>query len=316
MKIAATENYLCRIIKALGYESNLVGIPESFKVQNNEENEEQIDNQNEIQIIAQNRNSDNKLNKHNKLLSLPLSIENDILFNNLNKTNCDALFVAVKEKNSKEVKESISYIRSIINFEKDIYLFEYNSVKKILDSINEIGELLGRKSQAMQIVKRNEGQLKSLTDGFYERIKNKRVLVLKSIEPLECYGMWVNDLISNVCAKNVITEPNNIGKEIFWDEIRELNPHTIIVAPKNCTLDESLKTFKILEKLPMWDELPAVIRTEVYFCNGFSFQDPLRAITEGSIYLVSCIAGLNPGDITKRDSYRRLRWVELMRHKL
>ena len=82
MKIAATENYLCRIIKALGYESNLVGIPESFEVQNNEENEEQIDNQNEIQIIAQNRNSDNKLNKHNKLLSLPLSIENDILFIN------------------------------------------------------------------------------------------------------------------------------------------------------------------------------------------------------------------------------------------
>ena len=68
MKIAATENYLCRIIKALGYESNLVGIPESFEVQNNEENEDQIDNQNEIQIIAQNRNSDNKLNKHNKLL--------------------------------------------------------------------------------------------------------------------------------------------------------------------------------------------------------------------------------------------------------
>ena len=51
MKIAATENYLCRIIKALGYESNLVGIPESFEVQNNEENEDQIDNQNEIQII-------------------------------------------------------------------------------------------------------------------------------------------------------------------------------------------------------------------------------------------------------------------------
>ena len=48
MKIAATENYLCRIIKALGYESNLVGIPESFEVQNNEENEDQIDNQNEI----------------------------------------------------------------------------------------------------------------------------------------------------------------------------------------------------------------------------------------------------------------------------
>ena len=315
MKIATTENYLCRIIKALHYEDHLVGIPNTFKIFD-ENDKDNLVLESEPEIIAFKKSESEDMKARLKKLSSPLSLENNILFNKLNVTDCDALFMAVKDKNSSDVKDSISYIRSIIDFEKDIYLFEYSSVRKILNSILEIGEIIGKKSQAQQIVQRNEGQLKSLTDGFYERLKNKKVLILKNVEPFESYGMWVSDLVNTVCAKNAIEVPNNENKILSWSEIREINPNTIIVAPENCTLEESLKTFKILEQQHMWSELPAVVRTEVYFCKGFSFQDPLKAITEGSIYLVSCIAGLNPGDITKRDSYRRLRWVELMRHKL
>lgn len=308
MKLAITENYLCRIVKALGLEENIVLAPNTFKSLDKNDEEKKLN----FQVIAKNKNHTAIKGKFSDVLSL----ENEVYLDKLNKVHADSLFMAVKDKNQKELQEAISYIRTVIDYENNIHLFEYNNIEAILKSIEEIGVILGKPSQARQIAQRNRGQLTSLTDGFYERIKNKSVLVLKNIEPFEAYGLWVSDLVNKVCARNAITLKDNEHTEISWSDIREMNPNTIIVAPENCNLEESLKTFKILEKLPFWHDLPAVIRTEVYFCSGLSFQDPLRAITEGSLYLVSCIAGLNPGDITKRDSFRRLRWVELMRHKL
>ncbi|MGI6681167.1 MAG: hypothetical protein ACOX3T_06785 [Bdellovibrionota bacterium] len=37
-------------------------------------------------------------------------------------------------------------------------------------------------------------------------------------------------------------------KKLLGEEIKKLNPGTIIVAPENSNLEESLKNFKILEK--------------------------------------------------------------------
>ncbi|MGI6681166.1 MAG: hypothetical protein ACOX3T_06780 [Bdellovibrionota bacterium] len=67
------------------------------------------------------------------------------MFDKIKETNADMLFMAVKDKNSKEVGEALSYIKESGTFDKDIYLFEYSTVNKILNTIDEIGEIIGRK---------------------------------------------------------------------------------------------------------------------------------------------------------------------------
>ncbi len=296
MQLAILEDFLFRIIKFLKYEDHIVGISDSSELSEGITSE----------IIA-------KKDEYRSWPSLVLSLENEILFDKIKGLEFTDLLLAVENKKFLAVEEGIEYLKNNLKIQENIHIYSAASVKEILQTIDDVGNLVGKKSQAIDLSHRYKAQLINWIDSYYERLKNKRVLVLRNVEPFEVYGLWVADLVNLSCAKNLITSSDHYHTKTSWDEIYKLKPDTIIIAPHNKNLNESLKTFKILEKLPNWEYLPAVKRTEVYFCDGTVFQDPLRAINEGAAYIISCIAGLESGDICKRDSFRRLRWVEIYR---
>lgn len=299
MRLCVIEDFLFRIVKFLKYEDYVGGVSDSSNISDNMQ----------AKIIA-------KKSDYRTWPSISLSLENEIDFDEIKKDSFTDLLFGVENSQDSNVKNAVEYLRDNLEIKGNFHIYSISSVKEILETINNIGKLIGKSSQALDLSHRYKAQLINWTDAYYDRLKNKRVIILRSVEPLEVYGLWVADLINLICAKNLITSNKDYHKKISWDEIYALKPDTIIVAPHNKNLRESLKTFKILEKFPNWEELPAVKRTEVYFCDGIVFQDPLMAINKGASYVVSCIAGLNSGDICDRDSFQRLRWVELMRHTL
>ena len=82
------------------------------------------------------------------------------------------------------------------------------------------------------------------------------------------------------------------------------------------TVADSCKLFREFEKRPGWDNIPAVKRGEVFFSEGISnFYRPSMRLIESMSILVSAIAGFDSGYITPRDSFHKLRWLELQRHQ-
>lgn len=316
MKIITTESYIFNILKLLNYDDHVIGAPDDVILNLNKNNELNDNLEEEKTIIALDSDSRSDISKI-------FSIKNEILFDKIKELNFNYLFMAVKDLKDNEVSNSLIQMRrelarKLVEEKINIKLFSYNTVKNIVRSIEEISDIIGKKAQGVQIAQRYKAQLVNWIDAYYERIKNKKVIVLREVNEknFQIYGLWVADIVNLISSKNLVTSSKTDHMYVSWDDIKALNPDTIIIAPNNYTLSESLKTFKFLEKLPGWDDLLCVKKTEVYFCDGISFQSPLNAIKEGASYIISAVAGLPSGVITKRDSFQRLRWVELMRHKI
>ncbi len=196
-----------------------------------------------------------------------------------------------------------------------IAAFSARTVDAMYGVFEEIGKLVGNVQGGRDLGHRLKAQLMDWSDSFYPRMKNKRVTVLSSVAPLRLAGKWIPDLVKCASAAPQHYVVGDGEKETSWSEIVSFRPDVIIVAPEGYSLDESVKTLKYLERAKEWEGLPAVKRGEVVFCDGLGLYRPGPKLLSGAAILISAIAGLESGYITKRDEFFRLRWVELHRHR-
>jgi iron complex transport system substrate-binding protein len=151
---------------------------------------------------------------------------------------------------------------------------------------------------------------------FHDRARNKRVVVLSGVAPLEAAGLWVSDLIRLISATPLVPSGEPY-RPLDWRELVAFRPDVIVVSPVGFTLREAMRSFPSLEQHGGWEGLPAVKRGEVFFLDGdHHLHLPGLSLRESMGILVSAFAGIDSGYITPRDSYHRLRWLELHRHTL
>ena len=188
----------------------------------------------------------------------------------------------------------------------------------IYDAFEGLGKAVGKKEQGQKLANMLRAEFKNWSGNFYDRMKNKKVVVLSGVEPLEAAGLWIPDFIHQ-CGAATTTMVQASGKdhnEIGWEQILAYKPDVILVAPRGMALNDALSTFKIMEKLSKWEDIPAVKRGEVFFTDGeIHFYRPTLKLRETMGILVSAIAGFDSGYITPRDSFQRLRWLEMQRHR-
>jgi iron complex transport system substrate-binding protein len=190
-----------------------------------------------------------------------------------------------------------------------------DTLEGIYDSIERIGAAVGMSVPARDLVNRLKAQIMDWVDSFYDRMKNKRVVVVSSVSPTRIAGRWVPDIIKLASCHPFHFVAGAGDQETDWSEILTFRPDVVVVAPEGYTLTESVKTLRYLEKVPVWEDLPAVKRGEVVFCDGVGLYRPGPRLLSGCAILLSAIAGFESGYITKRDEFFRLRWVELHRHR-
>ncbi len=155
----------------------------------------------------------------------------------------------------------------------------------------------------------------NLTSNFYERMRNKRVTFISSLNPLSLAGKWIPDMINLCAARSQNT--NFSDAKVEWNEIVAFRPDVMVIAPKGAPLSIVLRTLKTFESYPGWDDLPAVKRGEVYFCGGDElFYRPNYALVDSMSVLVSALAGFESGYITERDLFYKLRYLELHRNQI
>lgn len=196
-----------------------------------------------------------------------------------------------------------------------IYHVDIKTIGDMYDTIERLGAIGSFALDARQLVAKIKAQIMQWAQAFYDRSKGKKVMVLTGIEPFCLAPLWTADIVSSLGAKPLQSASGaRLSGEVSWSDITLLAPDVIIVAPFGATLSESVRTLPLLQRLPGWDEMPAVKRGEVGFCRGDSFEMG-GSFLQGTAILVSLIAGLDSGYITPRDVYYKLRFVELQRHR-
>jgi iron complex transport system substrate-binding protein len=203
-------------------------------------------------------------------------------------------------------------------FGRQIFIHHHDPVR--LEDIFQMFETLGKQlkvpDKGRTVSSKAKAQLMDWSNSFYDRMKNKKVTLISSIEPLSLYARWVPDMIKLASGIPQIVSGLKEDPNVSWAEIIKFNPDVIIFAPRKLEFADTLKIFPKLEKIEGWDKIYAVKRGDVFFADGQKFfQQPTTKIIQSMAVLVSCMAGFESGYITERDSMYRLRYLELHRHK-
>jgi hypothetical protein len=227
-----------------------------------------------------------------------------------------------------ETEKSINYLYENIeslNLKKGNVLFAApEKLSEVYQMWTKIGAACQKGFVARDRVNRLESQIADLCKNFYSRTKNKKVVIISSLDPLEVAGKWLNDAIKLSAAqpfvpkrKPRVSVEKTSDYKTEWEDIIEFNPDVILVAPRGKPQDFANKLLLQLEKLESWGKIFAVKRGEVVFTGGDDkLYYPGFALLDSVRVLFSAIAGLESGYITDKDSYRRLRWLEMNRHTI
>lgn len=188
--------------------------------------------------------------------------------------------------------------------------FEKASFQKLLSSIEAIGLAVGEPRKGREFAGRIKAQLLDWSSNFYERVRRKKIAILSEMSfELPALEGWLTSVIMELGAV-----PFTKGVDKNVSTLNEFRPDVLVILGETAK-KSAADNFKQLYENP-WESLPAVKRGEVYFIGGKDICPPTSNIVQSIAMIVSCLAGLESGFITPRDSFFRLRWVELHRHQL
>ncbi len=197
-----------------------------------------------------------------------------------------------------------------------VRLYAPKRLSDVFALIEDVGKRANNAAKGHDLAQRYQSQLLDWARNFYDRTHHKRVSFLASVDPFILAGGWISDMISECSAVPQLQIGAELLQQVSWEEIVKFRPDVLIVALRGVDLNSTLRSFKQLQLLPSWEDLLAVKRGEVFFADGETyFYKPGPKIVGSMGILVSAIAGMDSGYITPRDSFFRLRWLELMRHK-
>lgn len=207
------------------------------------------------------------------------------------------------------------YLRVRFDMSVRIYHVELETLTDLYDTIETVGTVAGFAAEARSLVLKIQGQLMQWGHLFYDRCKGKTCLALTDVKPFCVAPRWITDIIELLGARVARDSQNHyFSGQIEWCDISAVRPDVLIFIPQGKNLMESVQLLPTLQALPAWEELPAVKRGEVGFCDGGILVEH-GALLRGAAIIVSIIARLESGYITPRNSYHKLRYVELHRHK-
>lgn len=211
--------------------------------------------------------------------------------------------------------ELLNHLKSI-SPTSEIKLFTPTTLEQIQESCIELADLLGVKPLGVAFSHLVKAQLMDWADNFHERTKGKRVSFLGGVEPLKLSGLWIPDLIGLCSSVSQHRFPGQNDLTISSSELIDFKPDVIIVGPAKFDIKSSVKLINNLKTIPGWDNIPAVKRGEVIFCDGSKYFHQFGpAITDSMAILISAIGGMDSGYITPREVFYRIRYIELHRHR-
>ena len=211
------------------------------------------------------------------------------------------------------VREDVS---ALLGHEVAVHSYAPATLDEVLAMYEQLGRDLECADRGIDLAHRQKAQFMVWGDSFYDRMKNKRVSFISGVDPLRLAGWWIPDMIRG-CSAASQSAAGKPPRECEWREVLEFKPDVILVAPEGMALEDSMRLFSRFERLPDWEQLPAVKRGEVYFAGGAEhFYRPGPALIESMGILMSAVAGFESGYITPRECFYKLRWLELQRHRL
>lgn len=180
---------------------------------------------------------------------------------------------------------------------------EPTSLEDILQTILQVGVVMGRAEPAAEIVARLRARIERVQVQAAGVRRHPRVACLEWINPLFGPGHWLPELVQLAGGRPGLGQPHQAARQIAWSDIIAFAPEVIVIMP--CGFGVQRAVEEALLALPHragWEALPAVRAGRVYAVDANAyFSRPGPRIVDSLELLAELIhpdrfAGWGPRD--------------------
>ena len=167
-------------------------------------------------------------------------------------------------------------------------------LQDIWDDIHRIGEATRQQRQAAILLEELFARVNTVVAESIMVREPPRVAMLVRTAPLMLAGDWCPELIQLAGGTAGLCRPGAPAPVVEWTEIQEYAPEVLLLCPYGAPLTQARTVLPALQRLPGWDDLPAVRQGAVYVVDGqTSLHRPGPRIVEG----LETLAGLLHPDL-------------------
>ncbi|GAC1347701.1 MAG: cobalamin-binding protein [Ktedonobacteraceae bacterium] len=143
----------------------------------------------------------------------------------------------------------------------------------VWEDILRVGEALGRRAQAEQLVQSLHQRLTHLQELALHHGKRMRVAVLEWLDPLMGAGNWTPELVAIAGGENVFGKSGHHAPWLSWEEVLAADPDILVCAPCGFTLERTMQDIPLLRRHLSWPSLRAVKDGRVYAIDGNAYMN-------------------------------------------
>ncbi len=151
-----------------------------------------------------------------------------------------------------------------------LYSMDPHNLNEIINSVAELGEILGNKMKAEKIINSLEKRIQNIKK--IENDKKPKVLAIEWIEPFFTAGHWIPEMIQIAGGINMISKIGEHSRRLDFQEVIKSDPDIIIMMP--CGFDTKrtiLEYNNILKENKIWNSLKAVKNNKIFAVDSNSF---------------------------------------------
>lgn len=174
----------------------------------------------------------------------------------------------------------------VLENEPKIYSYTPHNLNGILETIDDISELIGKKTEGKKLKFHLQTRIDKIRSQKYNT--KPKVLALEWLEPFYSAGHWVPEMIDISGGTSIIGQPGEHSSRLSFDQVVASNPDIVILMPCGFDVNRTkLEYENTLKKNKNWQKISAVKKGNVFAINANSY------FSKPSIRTISGIEILN-----------------------
>jgi iron complex transport system substrate-binding protein len=147
---------------------------------------------------------------------------------------------------------------------------EPTTLQGVLNTFQQVADAAGVPERGRDLI----AQFRARIERVRQRAQKRppvRVTFLEWIDPPFACGHWTPELVQLAGGIDGHGRAGQPSRRLDWREVLEWQPEAIVIACCGFTVERTLQDLPTLERLPGWNDLPAVRRGAVFVTDGNAY---------------------------------------------
>ncbi len=148
---------------------------------------------------------------------------------------------------------------------------EPTRLSDIFDDVRRVAEACGVPDRADSVVSGLSERVETVRRRADRISRRPRCFLMEWVDPPFCSGHWGPELVEIAGGFDLLGRKHKPSAQVNWSEVVGARPEIIVLALCGYGLARARRDYKILQKLPDFDSLPAAQRGEIYLVNASAY---------------------------------------------